>query len=492
MMKSVSMSKIKAFLSSPFFLFFVIELVVLLLWLMAFFPGTMSFDSVDQWLQSSAMRLSDWHSYLHTLFIAFLRLFWDSPAIVALVQIVATAGLFAWMFSYLFKKAKSPFLVVLFFALFVLSIPVGIYSVTLWKDVPFSLGLIGLSFFLTYQFLEKKSWNTLSVVTLLMISMVVIGFRHNGIIYIFFTPFIVWLFFRTDKIKWLYPALLLPLVLVWHFLLPNLLHVTPKPTWLGNLFIYQSTANFYIHQPQAKLTDATLEALRTVLPLEEIKEKFNPAHINPIFFHRDLNQEVFASDKFQQTLVQEFWQHNLWNNFGLFLRERTVMFLRSLSGQWLTQYSYIVSHKNFNTDIDFAFPGFRSPPVTSENFDLRTEPVLPALNIFLRQTFADINAVDRIDSFVLLRVIVWSAWLGLLTLIILFIASLYSKKTYFLLFASNILIQAPILFLVNVAAEWRYVYFFYLSFFVAIPLYFIKESEEPLRKGNKLKRTTKN
>ncbi len=58
------------------------------LYLLAFWPGIMSQDSVDQWHQLLQGRYEDAHPAFHTLTVWLITRVWLSPAAVALVQIV--------------------------------------------------------------------------------------------------------------------------------------------------------------------------------------------------------------------------------------------------------------------------------------------------------------------------------------------------------------------------------------------------------------------
>jgi hypothetical protein len=60
--------------------------------LLLFYPGIMTSDSLDQWLQADTGLLNDWHPPMHTLLEAGLRLLWDSPACIALFQALALAA----------------------------------------------------------------------------------------------------------------------------------------------------------------------------------------------------------------------------------------------------------------------------------------------------------------------------------------------------------------------------------------------------------------
>ncbi len=141
-----------------FWVFFLISTFVFFLWWAAFFPALMSTDSIGQWIQTMDLnKLSDWHPYLSTLYFYFLKLIYNSPATVSLFQIIWTAALFSYIFNFFIKVGLKKIYIYVLFIFFVTSIPIGLFNISLWKDVPFSLCLIGFLFFLCKAIYEKKS-----------------------------------------------------------------------------------------------------------------------------------------------------------------------------------------------------------------------------------------------------------------------------------------------------------------------------------------------
>ena len=74
-------------------------LPMLLVWgvtLAAFWPGIMSSDSMSQWAMGATGRYNDWQSGFHAILLAGLMRIWYSPALIAILQIVAFALTVAW------------------------------------------------------------------------------------------------------------------------------------------------------------------------------------------------------------------------------------------------------------------------------------------------------------------------------------------------------------------------------------------------------------
>ena len=158
---------------------------MILIWgiyLLTFWPGMMSPDSVDQWQQMLTGHYNDWHPVIYALCLGILSFGGITPALVALGQIVAMSLVISWGIDFLRQMGVRKIVTWLTSMLFAVSPVCGFFSITLWKDIPYSicmlaLFLIFLKIILTdgYWFQGKK-WLTLGLV-----GAGVILFRHNGL-----------------------------------------------------------------------------------------------------------------------------------------------------------------------------------------------------------------------------------------------------------------------------------------------------------------------
>ncbi len=151
--------------------------------LMAFWPGLMSPDSLDQWWEVGKAEFRDAHPAIHTMLVWLVTRVWMSPAAVALTQIVAMAGVLAWGLWRLRTLGMPIWLVWATAVAFALS-PVNYRMViTLWKDIPFSIAMLALMILIVQiivtdgQWLRRRaSWLVLGLVVAFASLM-----RHNGI-----------------------------------------------------------------------------------------------------------------------------------------------------------------------------------------------------------------------------------------------------------------------------------------------------------------------
>jgi len=151
-------------------------------YLLAYWPGVMSYDSIQQWEQMTTGQLNNWHPAFHTMTNWLLTRPWLSPAAVALAQIATLALLVGWTvarISRLGTPSVAAWVVTLLAAFSPLN---AIMAVTLWKDVPYSITVLVLTLFVLEivtsdgKWLDRRRhWIGLGIVAALAAL-----YRHNG------------------------------------------------------------------------------------------------------------------------------------------------------------------------------------------------------------------------------------------------------------------------------------------------------------------------
>lgn len=239
-------------------IFFSIFFCIWSLYLVAYYPGTMSEDSIDQWQQAiGASPLNNWHPVFHTLCIRLLITVYESPAIVALAQIVAMAAVAASYLVFLSKQGL-PFKWLLTFAIVFALVPAnGIYAITLWKDVAFTISLLWLTLSLAKLLTYKKAGIQL-VLALLAVAL----FRHNGMVVYLLT--IPWLY----KHKATYISLILLIGIKWA--ISN--HSTPNSPAVKLLAPIHGMAAVMHHT--GDLPPAVQQKMQAIMPAQEWQTKF--------------------------------------------------------------------------------------------------------------------------------------------------------------------------------------------------------------------------
>jgi len=201
-----------------FWLMFAGALLVFSCWLIAYWPGKLTTDSIDIWRTAKipGLVLND-HPVLNIIFYKFLQQIWDHVAVVGMVQITATAALGAYILYFVLKNGVTIWALLPFYFVFIFSVPVGLYNITLWKDAPFAFLVLFWSFYMAYLYFNKTRniycLSYESVVILLMMLAALCLVRYNGIVYIIAIPAAM-VFLRLFPSKKMAASFLFPLFAV--------------------------------------------------------------------------------------------------------------------------------------------------------------------------------------------------------------------------------------------------------------------------------------
>ncbi|WP_040334276.1 hypothetical protein [Candidatus Magnetobacterium casense] len=308
-----------------FWAFFVVSTTVFSLWLMAYWPAAMTNDSLDQWVQQKTLTFSNWHPYIYAMGLAFLSQIFDSPASVAMFQLLSTAALGSCVFYFAIREGVRFYLILPFFVAFVLSIPVGAYNVTMWKDVPFSVLTSFFAFGLFFLAYNKKkgrpvtpAWKPVIVASAMFAALCLV--RHNGIIFLFFLPLVLWLT-RLIPGRWVLRfsiASLIIFVFIQYIVAGalsvhkrtnyNLLNVTWK---IGPMLaLFASRLPYYSDDYEA---DARM--IQKYMSVEEIREKYTYLNAPHIFFSKFSDGNVSYDD---ERRLNRFFIRRVADNFPMF------------------------------------------------------------------------------------------------------------------------------------------------------------------------------
>lgn len=130
--------------------------IPLIIWWLAFYPGVMTADSLDQWRQALTHNYNDAHPFTSTLFMSAFRWLHDTPAWVSLTQVVMTSCMLAGFFVYAQRRGVTKKLLITIALVFILWPIYGIYSVTIWKDIIYSLLVTSLSLLCFALIIDKR------------------------------------------------------------------------------------------------------------------------------------------------------------------------------------------------------------------------------------------------------------------------------------------------------------------------------------------------
>jgi hypothetical protein len=152
--------------------------------LMAFWPGIMSPDSIDQFTQAFRAQFYDWHPAIHTMLIWLLTRAWFSPAPVVIVQILAMSAVLGWGLSSLEGWGAPRLLAILSGIFLAISPAIALMTLTVWKDVLYSAAVAALTICIVQIVYTRGKWLEASLhwIGLGFCAALVCLFRHNGVL----------------------------------------------------------------------------------------------------------------------------------------------------------------------------------------------------------------------------------------------------------------------------------------------------------------------
>jgi hypothetical protein len=113
----------------------------MLTWWAGWYPAVMSSDSVDQWGQVLSFEFFNSHPITHTAYLWLISLAWQTPAAVALVQVMLFAIVLAVIARRLVQIGVRTWMAVASVWILALMPMTAVAAIAIWKDVPFTLAM---------------------------------------------------------------------------------------------------------------------------------------------------------------------------------------------------------------------------------------------------------------------------------------------------------------------------------------------------------------
>jgi hypothetical protein len=127
-------------------------------YLLIFWPGFMSLDSINQWGQVVTQQFVQANPVGHTLTMWLITRLWFSPAAVSLVQILVLGGILGWGIDTLRESGAPKWLSWLTAIVLAISPANSTLSITLWKDVLFSAVVVALTIIFFKIIASNGAW----------------------------------------------------------------------------------------------------------------------------------------------------------------------------------------------------------------------------------------------------------------------------------------------------------------------------------------------
>lgn len=423
-------------------------LLCLLCWLPYYlyqYPGIMTPDSINQFEQVlGVIPYNNHHPFAHTMVFALLykaafALTGDmvvSVGFYTFAQMCLLSAGMAFFISTLRQQRIRPFVLLLLTAFYAMIPYHAVFSVTIWKDIPFAAAVLFFNCLLL-RLILRGSLLLHERILLLFSGMMICLFRSNGwYAFLVVVPFLLF-FFRKQK-RQVYPCLLVTLLLCVLIKYPVMNHFqVTQPDLIESLCIpTQQIAAVLCNDRE--LTAEERGLIESVVDLTYIKELYNPTFAdNMKELVRAGDQEYLASHK------KEFFK--LWISLGLrYPGDYLDAYIQQTYGYWYPDSFYLVAE---------------AEGVSATELGVSTRHLIGGPLVVKGKELA-----IKLGSIVPIYGTLWSMGVACWVLLFSMGTVLVRRETRKLLcYLPSVLLLFTVLIATPVATEFRYVYFMVYS-----------------------------
>lgn len=423
-------------------------LLCLLCWLPYYlyqYPGIMTPDSINQFEQVlGVIPYNNHHPFAHTMVFALLykaafALTGDmvvSVGFYTFAQMCLLSAGMAFFISTLRQQRIRPFVLLLLTAFYAMIPYHAVFSVTIWKDIPFAAAVLFFNCLLL-RLILRGSLLLHERILLLFSGMMICLFRSNGwYAFLVVVPFLLF-FFRKQK-RQVYPCLLVTLLLCVLIKYPVMNHFqVTQPDLIESLCIpTQQIAAVLCNDRE--LTAEERGLIESVVDLTYIKELYNPTFAdNMKELVRAGDQEYLASHK------KEFFK--LWISLGLrYPGDYLNAYIQQTYGYWYPDSFYLVAE---------------AEGVSATELGVSTKHLIGGPLVVKGKELA-----IKLGSIVPIYGTLWSMGVACWVLLFSMGTVLVRRETRKLLcYLPSVLLLFTVLIATPVATEFRYVYFMVYS-----------------------------
>lgn len=415
------------------------------------YPGIMTPDSINQFEQIlGVIPWSNHHPWVHTLVFGFFYhvgyaltgSMVTAVSVYTFFQMCLLAGSVAYFISTLRSHKIRPFVLLLIVASYALIPYHAVFSVTIWKDIPFAAAVLLFScaiFRLSVQ--NRVCANTL--IAFMISGVMICLFRSNGwYAFLLSLPFL--LFGFRHKAKAVYPPLFSALLIAVIVKYPVMdAFGVQQPDFIESVSIPMQQITAVICNDRY-LSEEELALIEEVVDLTYIHDLYNPTFADNIKeLVRAGNQEYLVAHK------DEFLK--LWINLGLrYPGDYLTAYVKQTYGYWYPDSFYLVAEAEGVSATDL---GVSHTPLIGGPLVIKSKEI-----------------AVKLGSMVPIYGTLWSmgvaCWVLLFSISVSVIRRDYHRMICYL---PGVALLLSVLAATPVATEFRYVYFLVLC----LPFYLI-------------------
>lgn len=415
------------------------------------YPGIMTPDSINQLEQIlGVIPWSNHHPWVHTLVFGFFYHIGyaltgnmvTAVSVYTFFQMCLLAGSVAYFISTLRSHKIRPFVLLLIMAFYALIPYHAVFSVTVWKDIPFAAAVLFFSCaVLRLSVQNQVCFKNLAV--LFIAGVMICLFRSNGwYAFLLAMPFLLFGFRRKAKAVYLPLFAALFVAVIVKYLVMSAFHVQ-QPDFIESVSIPMQQITAVICNGRY-LSDEELALIEEVVDLTYIHDLYNPTFADNIKeLVRSGNQDYLVTHK------NEFLK--LWIDLGLrYPGDYLTAYVNQTYGYWYPDSFYLVAEAEGVSATDL---GVSHTPLIGGPLVIKAKEI-----------------AIKLGSMVPIYGTLWSmgvaCWVLLFSISVSVIRRDYHRLICYL---PGIALLLSVLAATPVATEFRYVYFLVLC----LPFYLI-------------------
>lgn len=310
----------------------------------SFYPGNMTSDSVDQICQALGFyKITNNHPAFNTILMRYILKIWKNPMAIIVCDIAFFSIIISYIFTYLYEKgAKKGFLIIATIV-FVFAFNNMSLIMIIWKDVPFTIALLWLTFELYKIQKEKEKYfqNIWSDVKLIISLLLVYFFRINGMLpYLISIGYLFYVMFNSKNKKTILIVIFISFFSIWFVKNPVYKFYDIKTgSSSGTAASFATKGLGALAYYDADLTKEEKRDLSVLLPIKKLKKNYSAYNIDTYAFGQDAIGP--GVEKLGVNKIYKIYITNIFKNPKILIRDR----LDSNNLLW----SYITPSDGFNS-----------------------------------------------------------------------------------------------------------------------------------------------
>lgn len=438
-----------------FFINSCLPLIIFIILFLMYYPGIMTYDGNNQWEQVQNGIISNAHPFFSTYFMYLLSKIHNSTSIIIFYQMFLFSIIWGF-FCQIIKTSKKFEIIKYLFTIIICFTPIiGIYSITLWKDIIYSYYLMLISVLIFIGIKKDFNYGLVHYLIIGVSLSFIFSYRHNGIIVAIFLLILFLIILIRKKLLKKFLLIIVPFVtIIFLISIPKEIYLSKSSQLNKNTQqINISSIDSYIlwmmgaHLNNNNINEKNKKFLNKIIDCNNWKEAYDPFLINSV---TTLNINKKFVNENSNKLRKIFLEASLKN-------PETILI------HYLKADSLLLSPISIKGEYVYAFS------FTEWSMPMGFEEIINSKLPLLKNIYNKIINFTFMIPFSIYQPAIY-LYLSIIMLIILS-KIVYGKKIF--LVGTPMFFNTISLLPINLAQDLRYVYINFLTFFLILLLFVI-------------------